>query len=157
MFKFLETKAIAKLKKAHAEAIKEVMDNKYQHYVDQIDSLEEEIEHDEKDHAQEIKDKDQTHQFEIKGLKKEHELALKQKDYDLEHHKDGEIKAMEEKVVEAEKKQAVLEVENKMLEKIVNVDADLIDIKDIINKLIDKMPEVNLSSISVNVPAETKK
>jgi|ERR1035437_9331007 hypothetical protein len=41
-----------------------------------------------------------------------------------------------------------------MLEKVVDISSEIIDVKDLIGSLIKKLPEVNLKSLSVNVPCK---
>ena len=41
-----------------------------------------------------------------------------------------------------------------MLEKVIDVGGEVVDIKDLVNKLIAKMPEIKLDNISVNVNAK---
>lgn len=97
-----------------------------------------------------------THALQIENIESEHTLALKQKEFELKHHKDEEIKAAEQKVTEIEKKVAVLEAENKMLDEISDWNKDIIDIKDLVKNLINKLPEVKINSLSVTGGGSTK-
>jgi len=92
-------------------------------------------------HLQEIK---------IKEIEKDHELELKEKEFELKHFKDERIKELEEETNEKNKTIAVLEKENKMLDKIVNINSDIIDIKKLVQDLIKKLPEIKLKNLYVN-------
>lgn len=92
------------------------------------------------------------HEFEIKlkEVESDHKLELKEKEFELRHFKDDEVKSLNKDVSDKSQEIAVLKKENEMLGKITNLNADIIDIKDLVNKLVDKLPTINLSSISVN-------
>jgi len=44
-----------------------------------------------------------------------------------------------------------------MLDKIVDLNSDVIDIKDLVKKLIDKLPEVNLQNLTIQNGSEQNK
>lgn len=90
------------------------------------------------------------HEMEIQRMKQDKELALKEKEFDLKHFKDDEIQKAKEEVSTLKQKVAVLEKENEMLGKITNLNADIIDIKDLVANLIGKLPEIKLSNLTVN-------
>ena len=96
-----------------------------------------------------IKELEMNKRLEIAELKKSYELALKDKEFELKHFKDDEIKKLNENVVGKSQTIAVLQKENEMLGKITNLNADIIDIKDLVNKLIDKLPEIKLSNLTL--------
>ncbi|MBP9786035.1 MAG: hypothetical protein KBC72_00380 [Acinetobacter sp.] len=87
--------------------------------------------------------------LEIESLKASHQIALKEKAFELTHYKDEQMQAMQLKVHQLNEQVAVLKKENQMLEKITDLNGDLIDIKDLVSKLIGKLPEINLSSLTV--------
>lgn len=90
------------------------------------------------------------HEMKIQKMEQDKELALKEKEFELKHFKDDEIQTAKEETAELQKKLAVAEMENKMLGKITNLNADIIDIKDLVANLINKLPEVKLSNLTVN-------
>jgi hypothetical protein len=98
----------------------------------------------------EIKRKDLDHAGEIKTLKQDHVLALKEKEFEMKHFKDEELKGLHDKIVVLEKEKAVLEKENKMLDKIVDLNGDIVDVKELINQLIKKIPTMDLKSLTIN-------
>lgn len=111
-----------------------------------IKNLEEEI----KKLKDEKKRLESDHALEIKSLKQDHQLALKEKEFEMKHFKDEELKTQQDTIVKLEREKAVLEKENKMLDKIVDLNADIVDVKDLVNTLIKKLPEINLKSLTIN-------
>ncbi len=106
----------------------------------------------EKDEAQRgyehgIQDLIRDHTATTNGLKQTHRLELAQRDFDMKHFKDEQLKKAEEIVVEFKQELAVLRKENDMMEKAVNINGDIVDIKDVLNKIIDKLPTINLTSL----------
>ncbi|MBW2968548.1 hypothetical protein KY314_00310 [Candidatus Woesearchaeota archaeon] len=85
----------------------------------------------------------------IKKLENEHKLELKDKEFELRHYKDNTIKNLQSEVNEKEKEIEVLKKENEMMKKITDLNADIIDIRKLVEKLIDKLPEINLQSLTV--------
>ena len=106
----------------------------------------------EKNYDLEIKEINHNHNIEIRELKKDHELALKENEFILKHFKDEEVQGLKKELSQKEQELAVLQKENEMLIKITNLNADIIDIKDLVSKLIDKLPEVNLTNLTLNAP-----
>lgn len=90
------------------------------------------------------------HEMQLKEIKTDHKLALKEKEFELKYFKDEEVKKMQKEISDKDQNIAVLKKENEMLGKITNLNADIIDIKDLVNKLVDKLPTINLSSLTVN-------
>lgn len=88
-------------------------------------------------------------ELEIKDLKKTHELALKDKEQELRHFANEEIKKLKDEVVTVQRENAVLKKENEMMNKITEINADIVDVKSLVNKLIEKLPSINLNSLTV--------
>lgn len=97
-----------------------------------------------------VRELESAHRLEILELKKNQELALKEKEFELKHFKDDEMAKVRGELAEAKSQNAVLKKENEMLEKITNLNADIIDIKALVGNLIDKLPTINLSSLTLN-------
>lgn len=104
------------------------------------------------DDRETVRELESKHRLEILELNKNHELTLKEKEFELKHFKDDEIVELRTKVASVEQKNAVLEKENEMLEKITNLNADIIDIKDLVSNLIEKLPTINLQNLTLNGP-----
>jgi len=81
----------------------------------------------------------------VKEIEANHRLEIKQKEFDLTHFKDEEVQTVQKQLNEANKHVAVLEAEKKMLDRIVDLNADVIDVKNLVKNLIDKLPTVNLT------------
>lgn len=103
-----------------------------------------------KEDKSEINKLKQEHELEVKELKAEHALELKEKDFELRHLKDEQVQKLEKELHEKEIKIAELEKENKMLDRIVDLNGDIIDVKNLVSKLIDKLPQIDLQSLTIN-------
>lgn len=88
--------------------------------------------------------------MEISKLKHEHELQLKTKQFEISHYKDEELKVLQNKIVELQSQVAVLKKENEMQGKIIAVNADIVDIKDLVTNLIGKLPDIKISNLSLS-------
>ena len=80
----------------------------------------------------------------------EKDLLLKKHDFEIKHFKDDEIAKLRATLAERDSKIGVLENQVKMLDTIVDLNADIVDVKDLIGSLIKKLPEINLTSLTVN-------
>lgn len=89
------------------------------------------------------------HKMETESLEKEHELAVKDFTFKIDHLESETIKSLRKELTEANSKIKVFEKEVEMMKSIVDLNADIVDVKDIINQLIDKLPTVNLDTINV--------
>lgn len=89
------------------------------------------------------------HELKVKELEKDHELALKEKEFELRHFKDDEVKKLRESLSGKNSEISVLKKENEMLGKITDLNADIIDVKDLVQKLIDKLPEIKLNNLTI--------
>jgi len=91
-----------------------------------------------------------NHSLAIDRLKLDHSLALKEKEFELKHYKDDEVAKLRDDLNSKKSDLAVLKKENEMLAKITDLNADIIDVKDLVGSLIKKLPEINISSLSVS-------
>lgn len=90
------------------------------------------------------------HIAEIAKMNHEKDLLLKKHDFEIKHFKDDEIAKLRATLAERDSKIGVLENQVKMLDTIVDLNADIVDVKDLIGSLIKKLPEINLTSLTVN-------
>jgi hypothetical protein len=102
------------------------------------------------DHKRELTELGLDQQLAIKELQSKHKLALDQRDFDLKNHKDTEITKAYEERDKAVSESAILKKELEVTQKIVDINSDIVDVKDIINKLITALPKIDLNSITVN-------
>ena len=102
-----------------------------------------------RDNDNRIKEQEFNHKLEVAQLKSDQKLELEQKAFELKHFKDAEVQKLTKELNDAKSEIAVLKKENEMLDKITDLNADVIDVKDVVNKIIDKLPTMNISSISV--------
>ena len=101
------------------------------------------------DYEKNIRDLEHKQQLALAEMESNHKLALKEKEFELKHFKDDETKKLSDELAEAKKNIAVLEKENEMLGKITNLNADIIDIKDLVVNLINKLPEIKLNNLTI--------
>lgn len=93
-----------------------------------------------------VEHKNQLHLAEVEA---NHKLALKEKEFELKHFKDEEVQKLRAELETEKKNGAVLKKENEMLVKITDLNADVIDVKGLVSDLIKKLPEINLTSLTV--------
>ena len=91
------------------------------------------------------------HDIAMKKKDAEHEIAIKEKEFEVRHQMDDDKKALTKQVNDLTKDLAVANETIKQLDRIVDLDADIIDIKEVVNKIIDKLPNVNVG-LPVAVP-----
>jgi arginine/lysine/ornithine decarboxylase len=85
----------------------------------------------------------------IKQVRWDCEHELKEKELKNKYFKDEEIKKVQDAQIKAEKRTAVLESENELYKKLVDTNAEIINIKELVTKLIEKLPQVDLKNITV--------
>lgn len=103
-----------------------------------------------KKHEQIVEDLKLEQKYELKELEQKHSLELKEKEFELKHFKDDSIQKLELQIVNLTKDKAVLEEKVKMLDKIVDLNADIVDVKKLVNTLIEKIPTFDLKSLTIN-------
>lgn len=91
-----------------------------------------------------------THKLEVAEINNSHKLELKEKEFELKHFKDEEVKKLLSELSDSKQNNAVLKKENEMLQKITDLNADIIDIKELVANLIDKLPTINLQNLTLN-------
>lgn len=101
-----------------------------------------------------IADLKHTHGMELEKIDHKHALEIKEKEFELKNFKDSEILAKNQEIEKLTNRIGIVEKENEMMKKMVDINADIVDVKDVINKLIEKLPEINLSSLTVQAKSE---
>lgn len=102
------------------------------------------------DHERALTEVKMDHELAIKELKKAHELNLAQRDFDMKNQKDVEVLKYKAEADKAREDMSVLKKELEVTLKIVDINSDIVDVKDIINKLITALPKIDLTSLTVN-------
>lgn len=120
---------------------KETTINYEKKYYDAADEL--------KEMDRRIEDLKKSHGYEIKDLEKGIELKEKDFEFQLAHQESEKVKELEEKNVELKQELAVSKEKISMLDKIVDLNSDVIDVKKLVEQLISKLPEVKISSLAV--------
>lgn len=89
----------------------------------------------------------QDHSNELRQLHFDHELVVEQYEFNLEHFETKELRHAKDTIIEQDKDLAVIRKELEMIERVVDINADLIDVKDLVKNLIEKLPEINITSL----------
>jgi seryl-tRNA synthetase len=100
-------------------------------------------------YEQKISKLEKEQELALLELETTHRLALSEKDFQIKHYESETIKSLNEKINNLEKDKAVLQKEKEMLDKITDLNADVIDVKELVKNLINKLPEVKINSLSV--------
>lgn len=99
---------------------------------------------DQQKHGQEISTLKSEHAIEIKKLESDQIIALQEKEFEIKHVADERVLDLQGKLTETEKKLAVSESENKMLHEMVDQDASVLEVKELVSSLINKLPNINI-------------
>jgi len=85
-----------------------------------------------------------------KKINADHSISIQQKDFDLEHLETSTVKELKDQITDLEKKVAVLEGEKVMLDRIVDLNADVLDVKNLVKDLVAKLPSIDLKNLTIN-------
>ena len=83
-----------------------------------------------------------------------HKFRIAEKDFELKHFKDNEVKKLREENTKLQKEMAILEERTRQLEKLVDLNGDIVDVKSLIEKLIGKLPSIDLKNLTVNTSSK---
>lgn len=104
----------------------------------------------ERDDARAVKSAvEREYEQKIRLMKDEHDAALRLAKQIATEEKDAEL-------ITARQELAVVKKENEMLKAINELDSDVLDIKELVTKIIDKLPQINLTSLSVQGQTQPK-
>lgn len=98
---------------------------------------------------------DVTHKFtlEKEELIADHRIEVKELQFQIKHVVDERVKAAEDKSNVLVTELAVAKKEIECLSKMLDIDADVIDVKELVKHLIDKLPEIRItSSLAAGAP-----
>lgn len=100
-------------------------------------------------HKREVSDLCHKHSIEIE--KKDADFAIEKKDleFKMKNHKDSEILEKDKEISTLKTEKGILEKEVEMMKEMVDLNADIVNVGDIINKLIEKLPQLNLTSLTL--------
>lgn len=96
-------------------------------------------------------------ELELKSLKADHEIEMRKKQAEIDLFESTKIKSVTDENTELKTKLAVAETKLEFMSKITDVNADVLDVKDLVNKLVDKMPTVNINSIIAGLTSSAEK
>lgn len=100
-------------------------------------------------HAIEISKMESDHNIALATKDSEKDIAIKEKEFEVRHQMDDDKKTLLEENNTLKTKLAVAEADIKMLDRIVDLDSDIIDVKDVVNKLIDKLPNIDITQLAI--------
>lgn len=89
----------------------------------------------------------EEHKREIANIHQAHEFKLRELNWLLDNSQEGEILNLKQGIVNADKEIASLQMENKMLREITDLNGDIVDIKGLVSNLISKLPEIKINSL----------
>lgn len=147
MFEFLNAaKTIDRLKSKLEEMTR---DRDYERgqaklYRDSKDESERKIR---EEHDRVVKQLKFDHDLALKQIKADHEIVLKTKQFEIDHHESEALKTAKDELNAASTKLAVAETKLEIMSKVTDVNADVLDVKDLVTKLIEKMPNINIDGI----------
>lgn len=108
-------------------------------------------------HKAELAELNQAHKLEVEALKAETSIATERASLEGEFTADKKVKDAEQRAIDAEKGLAVALAENAILGTMIDINGDITDIKGLTEKIIDKLPTINLSSLPSAAPAPKEK
>ena len=101
------------------------------------------------DHKAEILKINAANEIQENKLIADQLIQIQEKEFEIKHTADERVKAADDARVLAETQLAVSEKENEMLHKIVDDRADVLEIKDLVRDLLNKIPEIKIDTLSV--------
>lgn len=119
------------------------------HRAARITQLENLLESTIKENRNRVEDLERQNKKDLEDAQQTHDLEMKAKQFELDHMETEELKKMKTKVTVAESRLAVVEKENEMLKQVVDINADIIDIKDLVSSLIKKLPSIDLKTLTI--------
>lgn len=85
----------------------------------------------------------------LKQIKFNNQQEIKEMEFKLDHIETEKLKELKQKNIDKNQKIAVLEKENKMLGEVIDLSSDIVSIKKLIENVIQKLPEINLKSLTI--------
>jgi len=126
---------------------------------EQIIQLQDKNAADRKEDAIAKKELESEHKIELAEAEAEHKVALKEKEFEIKTKTADDVIRLTAENVELAKQLAVANETIKQLDRIIDLDADIVDVKDLVTKLINKLPNVNIGGnlTAAAAPKEDKK
>lgn len=98
-------------------------------------------------HKAELAVINQEHELEVESLTANNEIAIERAELDIEFAGEKKVKDAEDRAQAAEKVSAVALSQVEIYKGLVDLNGDILDIKDITTQIITKLPTINLSSL----------
>ena len=97
------------------------------------------------------------HDLEVRRLKSIHELELMKKQTEIDLFESLQTKKLRDEVVELKRLLAIAETKLEFMDRLTDVNADVLDVKQLVSNLIEKLPTVNINSIIAGLSAQVTK
>lgn len=94
------------------------------------------------------------HAMEMKEVKKDHELEIKALKFDMERATEQTTADLNKEVVELKQKLAVAENTIEMMDELTDLQTGMLDVKEVVNSLIKKLPNIDIKSITAGSKSE---
>lgn len=104
-------------------------------------------------HTREIEDMKLNYERTIDRLQHEHHLEKERVALEHKFSQKEEVRILDGELKQSEKEKAVLTEKVAMLEKMVDLNGDIVDVKEMVAGIIKKLPEVNISGLTVQAPS----
>lgn len=108
-------------------------------------------------HKAEMEELKLTHSLEVEALTAKTAIETERAALEGEYTADKKVKDAEQRAIDAEKGLAVALAENAILSTMIDINGDITDIKGLAEKIIDKLPTINLTSLPSSAPAPKEK
>jgi len=93
---------------------------------------------------------ERVHKHEIEDLQRLHDSIIKDKEFEMKHFKDEEMLKAKEVEAKAIQELEVIKKENEFLHKLIDTNAAIIDVKNLVSQLISKLPNIDIKSLQVS-------
>ena len=106
-----------------------------------------------RNHVRDIEDMRIGYERTIDTMKHDHALEAQRIALEHKFSTKQEVEDLRKKLEDAEKAKAVLTEKVAMLEKMVDLNGDIVDVKEMVAGIIKKLPEVNINGLTVQAPS----
>lgn len=89
-----------------------------------------------------------NHQMETREIRKDHELNIKDLTFQMERETETQTVTFKGEIEELTKKLAVAENTIKMMDELTDLQTGMLDVKEVVNSLIKKLPNIDIKSIT---------
>lgn len=95
-----------------------------------------------------------AHEIIVESLHHKYNMEKEEAQLSAKFRDNSDLAAKDAEIAKNNIQIAELKKENEMMKKIVDLNADIIDVKNLVSKLIEKLPEIKLNNLTVNTHAQ---